>query len=171
MANYTIRMNYSVKSDRIAPRSLAAARSVCLAQVLDLRKQGPCHVMKKISLSGGPATGNYLSDQPVADILYKAVTQALELAGIAKSSGEMDLSLSLEIEALDFSVMVGFAQCVLKGNIQVKVAVTEASSGKIVWEGLCEGTGRTGNGQLVHVAFTAALDDFILNLLACPGFQ
>ncbi|MBI9076322.1 MAG: hypothetical protein JEZ02_13015 [Desulfatibacillum sp.] len=171
MASDVIRIDYKIPSDRIVPLSLSAIRPVYLAETVDLRKQDPCYVMKKISLSGGPATGNYMSEQPVAEILHKAVSKALEHAGNAKPKGEADFCLSLKIIALDFGVKVGFSQCMLMGNIKVEVSVTEAITGNIVWEGPCEGTGRVGTGPLVQRAFSTALDELLLNLLACPGFK
>lgn len=171
MAMNTVWGDYQIPSDIIAPGALSTAKSVSLTETKDLRKEDPCHVMKKIRQGGGPSLGAYMSDRPVADILHQAASQAFEIAGNAKSPGRAELNLCLKIQSLDFNVLVGFAQGMLKCVIQVQAVFTDASSGKVVWEGICEGAGRTGTGDLVKSAFTSALKDFIQNLSACPGFK
>ncbi len=171
MASDTIQINYSIPTNRIQPGSFALARSVCLSETLDLRGQPPCHVMEKLPMPGRPVSGDYISQEPVADIVHRAMEQALEKAGNTKPAAEAELLLSLKILSLDFKVMVGFAQCLLRGDISVEASVKEASSGNLVWEGKLQGAGRSGTGNLVPEVFSSALDNLLISILSCPGLK
>lgn len=171
MASEIINIEYKVPKGLIHQMASGSPRSVSIKEVLDLRGKDPRFIMNKLTLAGGPASGAYMAQKPVCEILNKAIFQAFELAGGKNQGKTPDLFMSAKLVSMDFAVMVGFAKCMLKGVIKMEVALTAPDTKDRVWEGTIEGVGRCGAGDLVQEVFSTALDDFILKLLSSPFFS
>ncbi len=171
MASETITLSYRVPAQRIPRIKAGTQGSAFVASSVDLRPGDPCLLMEKITMGGGAASGVYLAPEPVSRIVDNAVTQALEAAGLDNAGEASTLHISIEITSLDFTVMVGFARCLLRGELRAAVHLVDSTTGDTVWQGVCQGVGRGGTGNLVPAVFTDLLDDFVVNLLAGPAFS
>ncbi len=167
MSEETVSIEYRIPRDRIL-HVREGGRRIRLGSVTDARGGDPCRLMPK-NVGGGMPSGSYVTDRPVAEILARALDEALAVSGAA-GAGPDALELSATITAFEFSVMVGFARCMLRGRLAADVALKDPRTGEIVFSSFVEGNGHAGVGALVREALASTMDDFLVKLLYTPGF-
>lgn len=171
MASRILNIDYKIPYkgiQAVKPKSMAAVR---VGDIRDLRQKDPRHLMDKLKMSGAPASGAYILDRPLSDLVGQALTRAFSEFSDRDENADPDLILSADIQSVDFAVMVGFAGCLLKGSISLAVRLDRPDDGGLVWKGVVNGAGRSGKGELTSVVFSAALDDAVISLFQNPALS
>ncbi len=167
MADDPITIAHRLDTGRI-PKTLAGARlGVRVAPFGDSRGKDPRAVMDKINLAGSLPRGSYVADEPVAAILARAVSEALAAAGAPPAAPGAGLVLSGTLTRLHFQVTMGFAKCLLKGEISLDFTLSD-SAGKTLATFALTGNGRAADGDIAPAAFASAVLDLVQKLAAEP---
>ncbi len=124
--------------------------------------------MRKLRLGGSVPTGDYMAEKPVADIIKDALGQAL--GNHARTEPEGCPVLGGKLTFLDFSVVMGFQKCLLKGSMEMEFSLSDGKGEQSVWEGVIQGNGGAGTGDLVETVFNGALNDILNKLLSDKAF-
>ena len=153
----------------VSPKVLQnPALTIGMGAFTDLRGLDPRLVMDKIRLGGGPPRGSYLTEEPVAGLLARAVAEVLGQAGYKVKEKDADYTLTGKLANLKFHVTMGFARALLRGEITVDFSVLKNADISPAASFSVTGHGRTGSGDVVADVFKSAVEDLARQLAAHP---
>jgi hypothetical protein len=167
----TLDIDFNVNKSLIHPLTGGTGRKFALGDVADKRGKNPHLLMEKINMGGRLPRGAYLSKEPVADIFFNALKEALTTAGFGLDENEPDLVLGASIERLNYSVMMGFARCMLQGLLQVDLTLMDVKEQSQVWQGSFVAQAGVGTGDVVLEVFYALLDNILGKICSDKALQ
>ncbi|MDI6797439.1 MAG: hypothetical protein QMD09_10860 [Desulfatibacillaceae bacterium] len=167
----TLDIDFVVNRSRILPVSGSVGRKFTLGAVVDNRGKDPHLIMEKINMGGRLPRGAYLSQEPVAGIFFNALKDALLTAGFALEEKAPDLVLGASIEKLNYSVMMGFARCMLQGLMQVDLKLVNVKEQVQIWQGSFVAQAGAGTGDVVLEVFYALLDNILQKICSDKALQ
>lgn len=126
-------------------------------------------IAHKINMNENEASGMYLAEMPITEILTESAKTALSDVGY-KISDKGKYVLRGNLLRLDFKPIVGFWKGRLQGNVQVEFSLIDKRSGSLVWMQTYRGFADIDSieyRQILKVAF----DNLFTNLLSSSEFK
>ena len=167
----TLDIDFNLDKSRIHPVPGSPGRRFALGAVMDKRGKNPQLLMEKINMGGRLPRGAYLSKEPLAGIFLKALKEALTAAGFAIDEKAPELLLDASILRLDYSVMMGFARCMLQGLLDVELTLTDVKEQGQIWQGSFIAQTGAGTGDVVPEVFYALLGSVLEKICSDTSFQ
>lgn len=131
-------------------------------------KEGEKIIFYKRNLYDEITSGKYFAEEPIVDILTKAVENGLKEKGILHSFENGQLKLQSTLQSFDYDVITGFTHVELIPKITVKFQLID-SEDNIIWTETLQGKIKT-KGARFEKFIPPAIDDLVLSLINNPQF-
>lgn len=163
---HDVQVNYEFEE----PISLdLASQRVTVGEFSDGRgAANPRLLMNMRNLYGDTTSGGWQAEKPLAEIVRDAVEQGLESvnANVVEESG---LRLTGQLEDFSTEIIMGFWEGTLNGRLTVKMQLTDAEVGRVVWQNTYIGGASVKGGEGAVGLFRASLSDLVKDMLEDPS--
>ena len=173
----TVKLNHQNLPPNANAVPAPAAVTIYVAPVTDNHNANPALIIHKVDVYNHLTTWAYIADQPIADVVQKAVRQGLESIAynIAPTSTDA-YTLQAKINSILQENTTNFDMGQLSLSLNISFTLTD-KNGSLIWAQTLIGTGTTATRSLmtrdasIAAAFNAALNNLIQQLQASTTFK
>lgn len=154
----------------------AGSKTITVGNFQDERDVEPAVLANKINGYGKQATGKYVVERPVADILHDAFEEAFNNADYHIVNRSPEYTLTGKISEVAIVPVDGFFAGDIKYTIKCHFKLVLNKSGSVVWADIIAGHAKLENkvycGDECYLeGFRAATDNLIAKLLKSHDFK
>jgi uncharacterized lipoprotein YajG len=163
-----VKVNYKFNPALGGYEKAKSQQGVQVAKVVDARTASdPKFLFAKTNLNGDRTTGGYLAEEPVADIVARALREGLAAAGFGAGE-QAAYEISARIEELDYAVKMGFWKGEMTGKLTVKVFLHDTASRELVANETFNVRAKLPESEKIspEAVFRVAVDRFVVDVLS-----
>jgi len=128
-------------------------------------------IMNMKNLNGDTTSGGWQAEKAISEIVRDAIAQGLIMANANLGDSNNGYELTGELLSFDSKLIMGFWEGSYKGNITVRLQLTDKKSSEIVWRDTFVGSSEVKGSEGAVGLLKGTLDNLVTKIFADSYFQ